>query len=155
MVHVPLLLWNQPHWELSGRHDSVAFFRHLGEALPTATTLFVEGSGMARDVRTFFESAAEPGDYLPERQTIWPRSVRYRLPFNSPTLAALAHLAEQHADPELLHHLFVYAGSEALLEFPDAFDPGCPILVSCAADKAGLRALAEAIGLELRRVGAA
>jgi len=149
MPDVPLKLWNQPHWELNGRPDSALFFRRLAEGLPTATTLFVEGTGLARDVDDYLRSAAEPGEYLPKRQTLWPRPKQYRLTFDSPTLEALAALAERHAEPELLDHLFVYNGSAVLLEYPDAFGRGCPMFVSRDSDEQRIRDFAAALGLEL------
>ena len=150
MPGVPLQLWNRPHWELKGRPDIALFFRHLPAAFPTANTLFVEGTSFARDVDDFLRSAAEPGDYLPGRQTLWPRPTQYRLPCDGPTLAALAGLSERHAEPELLDHLFVYEGSKALLEYPDAFfGHDCPAWISADADEQRIREFAALLGLEL------
>jgi hypothetical protein len=154
MPEVALQLWNRPHWELEGRTDSALFFRHLSTALPDATTLFVEASSSARDVDAFLGSTAEPGEYLPKRQTLLPRPKQYRLPFDGPTLAALANLAERHAEPELLDHLFVYAGSTVLLEFPDAFVPNCPMLISAETDVQRIRGFAAVLGLDLVSRGA-
>jgi len=151
MPGVPLQLWNRPHWELKGRLDSALFFRQLAAALPAASTLFVEGTSLARDVDDFLRSAAEPGDYLPKRQTLWPRPKQYRLRCDGPTLAALADLAERHAEPELLDHLFVYDGSRVLLEFPDAFGQDCPALISADTDEQRIRGFAAVLGLELIR----
>ena len=152
MPEVPLKLWNRPHWELKGRPDSTLFFRNLPAAFPAASTLFVEGTSIARDVDDFLRSAAEAGDYLPQRQTLWPRPKQYRLRFDGPTLAALAGLAERHAEPELVDHLFVYDGSKVLLEFPDAFCENCPALISADADERRIRGFATVLGLELIRV---
>jgi len=151
MLEVPLQLWNRPHWELKGRPDVALFFRHLHAALPTANTLFVEGTTFARDVDDFLRSAAEPGEYLPARQTLWPRSNVYRLRFNGPTLWALGDLSRRHAEPELLDHLFVYEGSKALLEYPDAFGQDCPALISADADEQRVRDFAAVLGLKLTR----
>jgi hypothetical protein len=151
-MKVPLQIWNQPHWELKGRWDSAAFFRKLLAVLPAATTLFVEGTSVAPEVDAFLRTAAEPGDYLPARQTLWPRPKQYRLRCDGPTLAALADLSERHADPELLDHLSVYSGSTVLLEFPDAFGrDGCAL---CSADieEQRLRSFAEMLGLHLTNV---
>ena len=146
---MPLHLWNRPHWELKGCADSAMFFQNLRAALPSATTLFVEGTSIADDVQDFLRSVTEPGEYLPERQTIWPRPKQFRVPCDDPTLAALADLAERHAEPELLGHLFVYAGSTVLLEFPDAFDADGPIYVSTETDEQRIRDFAAALGLDM------
>jgi hypothetical protein len=152
MLGVPLQLWNRPHWELKGRIDSALFFRHLATAFPSATTLFVEGTSVAPEVDGFLRSVAEPGDYLPKRQTLWPRPRQYRIRCDSTTLAALADLAEEHAEPELLGHLFVYASSKVLLEFPDAFAGGCPALISADNDEQTIRNFAVVLGLDMIRV---
>ncbi len=152
MHGVPLQLWNRPHWELKGRTDSALFFRHLAAALPSATTLFVEGTSVAPEVDAFLQSVAEPGEYLPKRQTLWPRPRQYRLRCDGTTLAALADLAEEHAEPELLDHLFVYDGSKVLLEFPDAFARGCPALISADSDEQTIRNFAAVLRLDMIRV---
>ncbi|MCU1273407.1 MAG: hypothetical protein JWO48_838 [Bryobacterales bacterium] len=148
---MPLQLWNQPHWELKGRADSGLFFRHLWAALPAATTLFVEGTSLTQDVEDFLRSATEPGDYLPDRQTLWPRPKHYRVRCDRPTLAALADLAQRHAEPELLDHLSVYDGSRVLLEFPDAFMRDSVALISADTDEQRIRGFAAMLGLEVLR----
>jgi len=151
MPGVPLQLWNQPHWELKGRPDVALFFRHLRAVFPSATALFLEGTTIAQEVADFLRSAAESGDYLPKRQTLWPRPSQHRLRFDGPTLWALGDLSRRHAEPELLDHLFVYEGSKALLEYPDAFGPDCPALISVDVDEQFIREFAEVLGLELTR----
>ena len=146
---IPLQLWNQPHWELKGRWNSALFFRALPAVFPNATTLFIEGTSMSQGVEAFLRSAAEPGDYLPVRQTIWPRPKQYRLRCDGETLGALADLAERHAEPELLDHLFLYDASNVLVEFPDAFGVDCPAYVSAEADEGNIRGLAAALALDL------
>lgn len=146
---MPFQLWSRPHWELKGRANSALFFQHLPAVLPAATTLFVEGDSFP-DVEDFLRSAAEPGDYLPDRQTLWPRSKQYRVRFDGPTLAGLAELAGRHAEPELLDHLCVYDGSTALMEFHDAFMGDSTALISTDTDEQLIRDFAEVLGLELR-----
>ena len=154
MPSVPLQLWNRPHWELKGDPHAGPFFARLRAAFPAATHLFIEGAGIARDVDQFLRSAAQPGDYLPARQTIWPRPKQYRLACTDQNLDALAALAERHAEPELMDHLFVYAGPAALLEYPDAFGGrSCPLCVSADADEQAVRNFAAVLGLEVLRVG--
>ena len=87
----------------------------------------------------------------PRRQTLWPRSNVYRLRFDDPTLWALGDLSRRHAEPELFDHLFVYEGSKALLEYPDAFGQDCPALISADADEQRVRDFAAVLGLKLTR----
>lgn len=148
---MPLQLRTQPHWELKGRADSALFFRHVRTALPAATRLFVEGDPYP-DVDHFLRSAAELGDYLPDRQTLWPRPKQYRVRCDAPTLAGLADQAQRHAEPELLDHLCVYDGSKALLEFHDAFTRDSTALISVDTDEQLVRGFAAVLGLKLIRV---
>jgi len=148
-MEIPLQLWDQPHWELRGEWDSVLFFRHLLEVVPGATTLFIEGTSIAADVDEFLRSAVEPGDYLPKSQTIWPRPKRYRVPCNHSTVGALSGLAERHAEPELMDHLFVYGGEGVLVEAPDVFFPDCPMHFSGDVEEQRIRRFAAALGLEV------
>src|SRR5205807_3355076 len=103
-MEVPLELWNRPHWELTGQPDIALFFRKLPVAFPNATTLFIEGTAIVRDIDEFLRAAADPGDYLPKRQTLLPKPKQYRVRFDGPTLSALANFAELHAEPQLLDH---------------------------------------------------
>ncbi|HUO04030.1 MAG TPA: hypothetical protein VMU16_02420 [Candidatus Binataceae bacterium] len=66
---------------------------------------------------------------------------------------ALADLAEKHAEPELLEHLFVYEGNKMLLVWWDAFlGEDCPLYISGDADEQCVRNFAAVLGLELTRV---
>ncbi len=151
MVTVPLQLWNRPHWELTGRPDSAAFFKRLAAAFPSATSLYIEGTSLAKEVEDFLRSSTEAGAYLPKRQTLWPRPKQFRLSYSVRNLTALASLADRHAEPELLDHFFVYAGAEVLLEYPDAFGANSPVFLSADVPEEDTRSFAAALGLKLRR----
>ena len=151
-LQIPLQLWNRPRWELRGRVDSVKFFSLLWAALPAVTTLFVEGTSIAPEVRKFLESAAEAGAYLPARNTIWPRPKQFRVRVDDSTMAQFSQLAARHAEPELADHLFVYSGDGPLLEWPDAFDRGSPMLISRDADERRVRQFAQELGLEIKEM---
>ena len=153
MIKVPLRLWDRAHWELRGRPDSVHFFRILRTAFPGATTLFVEGTCIADDVRAFYSSACESGPHLPARQTIWPRPTQFRLPMDDQTLRALMELAASHAEPEVFDHIFVYVGSDPLLEYPDAFAPNSPIFISGDLPEPRVRWFAQELRLHIEQVG--
>jgi hypothetical protein len=139
-----------PHWELKGRSDSATFFRGLAAALPGATTLFLEGSPV-REVDVFLRAAAQPGPYLPETGTIWPKPRQYRPPFDETTLAGLAALAGNHAEPELCDHLHVYEGDRAVLEWYDAFASDSPASVAVDAAPDLLEDFADDVGFRLER----
>ena len=151
-MRIPLQLWNRPHWELKGQWDTVLFFQYLLAAFPDATTLFIEGTSIAPDVSALLISAGEPGDYLPAKQTIWPRPKQYRLRCDSQTLIGLAGLAERNAGPELLDHLFIYSGLDVLMEFPDAFAEDCPAFISADANEQHVRSFADTLHLTLTDV---
>ena len=104
-----------------GSVDSSQFFRLLLSHFPDATTLYAEGTSIEPDVHALFKASAEEGAYLPGAQTIWPESVRFRCRFGAELCEQLARIAEHHAEPELFDHLFLYAGNDALFEWPDAF----------------------------------
>lgn len=148
-IRVPLQLWDRPHWELKGGWETPLFFRLLLPAFPNATTLFIEGASVSRDVDIFLRSAAEPGDYLAARQTIWPRPKQYKVRCDGEVLASLADLAGRHAEPELLDHLFVYDAVHVLIEFPDAFGEDCPAFITAEANEERIRGFAAALGLDV------
>jgi hypothetical protein len=132
--------------------NSARFFQGLAAAFPGATALFVEGDPVA-DVDAFLRSAVEPGPYLPKPGTIWPKPKLYRLPFNATTLAGLAALAANHAEPEICYSLHVYASDRPLLQWWHAFDSDGPADVDPRSDPALLRTFAVAAGFRLKRVG--
>lgn len=111
------------YWEIAeGKIDSRKFFDARGNYFPDATTLYVEGTSISEDVRACYLSHQEPGPYVPQAQTRWPVSAKYRCRFSPGLIAELATLADQHAKPEVLDHLSLHKGSEELLCWADAFD---------------------------------
>jgi len=139
-----------PHWELRGRVDSAEFFRRLGSAFPSATTLFVEGDPDA-DVREFLDAVAEPGPYLAVPGTIWPKPRRHRVPISASVLATLAQIAERHAEPEICYHLHAYARERAVLVWYDAFSADAPAFVAPDVDSERVRAFAGALGFRVTK----
>jgi len=109
-------------WEIGeGDVDSVQFIDLLIETFPEATTVYIEGTSIESDVKTVFEEFTQNGPYLPKNQTLWPKSECYRCVFSKEFLKKLSYLAQNHADPELLDHLFIYHNETPLMEWPDAF----------------------------------
>jgi hypothetical protein len=110
------------YWEIKkGKVDSARFFEALWTHFPEATTLYVEGGSIAPDLKNCYRTHREEGSYLPRAQTMFPRSEKFRCRFSANLVDALAVLAEQHAEPELLDHLTLYRDSEELLVWHDAF----------------------------------
>ena len=110
--------------------------------------MFVEATHMARDVESLLTNAAEPGPYLPARQTLWPRSLRLRTRLSASLLSELSQLAEHHAAPELFDHLFLYDGTLPLLEYPDAFLRGAIVYAAASVAEEDLRTWASEIHLQ-------
>jgi hypothetical protein len=111
------------YWKIeAGKVDSNQFFDPLAKHFPTATTLFVEGTSISEDVQQWYELHRQEGVYLPEAQTLWPTSKKFRCNFSPKLMAELSSLSRAHAEPELLDHLALYKGEEELLLWPDAFD---------------------------------
>lgn len=133
-------------WEIQeGRVDFSTFFKLLLRHFPNATTLFVEGTSMADDVKKCYMAFAEEGNYLPSKQTIFPDSNKFRCKFSSGLIGELVLLAEHHAEPELLDHLFLYHGNDSLLEWHDAF--ANIILLPCYVPKEIVSKFSEELGL--------
>jgi len=104
-----------------GAVDSTRFFKALPKFFPEATTFYAEGSSLSDDVRKCYEAHKEDGAYLPQAQTLWPVSEKFRCKFSARFMDQLAELTQNHAEPELLDHLSLYKGTEALVFWHDAF----------------------------------
>jgi hypothetical protein len=149
---VPLTLWDQPHWELAGITDTEVFFESVDILRGLASTLFVEGTSPSDAVLEAFERLREPGPYLPQDQTIWPRAFQWRLPLSSSVLKELRALASFNATPELIDHLFIYSQEAALLEWADAFATDSPIYLADVVPSDTVAALAYRLGTSVERL---
>jgi hypothetical protein len=150
--NVPLTLWNHPHWELAGVRDPELVFDALSLLQGLASTVFVEGTAPSGDVVDAFQRLQQSGPYLPQDQTLWPKALQWRLPFTREVLSALGALGSSNAPPELLDHLFVYAGDAPLLEWPDAFADDSPIYIADAVPSETIRTLARRLGTSYERL---
>lgn len=134
------------YWDIeAGPVDSARFFLALPTHFAEATVFFAEGTSIAPDVLECFERYTQHGEYLPGRNTIWPASTKLRCAFAPALFSELGALAARHAEPELLDHLFVYAGEIPLLEWHDAF--GNAMLLSGNLPEERVAAFASHIGL--------
>lgn len=154
LVEIPLRLPPGPCWEVArGPVDGAAFLRALAPAFPEATHAYFEGSSIAPDVARIFAAHADAGPYLPSPQTIWSsgRNQRLRCRFTAALFDALAEACGHHAEMELFDHVFVYAGDQAILEWPDAF--GNCMWIAPAIDEARVDGFARRLGLGYKALG--
>ena len=140
------------YWGIDeGKVDSSLFFRLLPKYFLHATTFYAEGTSISLDVIECYTKHLENGEHLPGTQTLFPRSKKFRCSFSPEFMASLALLAEQHAEPELLDHLFLYKGDEPLLEWHDAFANA--ILISRNVPESIVSGLAKELGLKYGKAG--
>ena len=110
------------YWEIKeGKVDSTVFFQSLPKYFQCATTFYAEGTTIVGDVADCYRAHYQNGEYLPDEQTIFPKSEKFRCEFSSELMNGLAELSEHHAGCELLDHLFIYKDEKPLLSWPDAF----------------------------------
>jgi hypothetical protein len=134
------------YWEIEeGKVDSAGFLQALWRHFPQATTFYVEGTSVAGDVMDFYRLHKEEGDYLPDRQTLFPRSRKFRCRFSASFVAGLSALAQRHAEAELLDHVALYDGSTEVLSWHDAF--ANVLLVSRSIPERTVSAFAADLGL--------
>ena len=106
---------------ISEKVDSPKFFKMLGIHFQDATTLFIEGDSIAKDVLILYKRNSQEGDYLPRAGTIFPKSIELRCKYSVGFMNDLALMAENHAEPEMCDHLHLYKDNNLLLEWMDAF----------------------------------
>ena len=109
-------------WEIEeGITDPARFFALLPELFPGATLFFAEGNSISSAAEQCYTRFADPGPYIPQRQTIFPRSKLFRCAATQGLFQLLSNLAGRSASPELLDHLALYNGDRTILAWPDAF----------------------------------
>ncbi|SRR5712691_4036116 len=109
-------------WEIEeGKVDSARFFKALPKYFPEATTFYAEGTVISDDVRKCYETHREEGKYLPQTQTLFLLSKKFRCKFSTSFMNELSGLAQHHVEPELLHHMSLYRGTEEVVFWHDAF----------------------------------
>lgn len=110
------------YWDIEeGSVDSTSFFKLVHKYFGDSTTIFFEGTSIENDVIKCYQKHLEHGEFLPGRQTIWPRSKCFRCRFSEKLMNELSQLSLNHAEPELMDHLSIYKGDQAILEWHDAF----------------------------------
>lgn len=110
------------YWDIEeGSVDSTSFFRLVHKYFSDATTIYFEGTSIEKDIIECYQKHSEEGEFLPRRQTIWPRSKCFRCKISEQFIEEICQLSQNHAEPELMDHLSIYKGDQALLEWHDAF----------------------------------
>lgn len=133
-----------PCWEIHGNIDSTAFFHALPEHFPECTTIYIETTGVDSEILNLYLSHQEPGPYLADTQTLWPKPVQTRCRFSKEFCSQLESLTLNHAEPELLDHLSLYSDSSPLLVWPDAFTD--PPTISPTISESRVAAFAQELG---------
>jgi hypothetical protein len=138
-------------WDIDeGIQDCMAFFALLLRAFPQATLFCVEGTGITKDVRAFYETHLAGVPSPAPKQTLFPTPIRYACDFTAAFIAGLTDLASRHAAPELCDHLSIYAGDLCLLAWHDAFANA--ILLDASLPESTVKALAVPFGVPYGRV---
>ncbi len=109
-------------WDIDkGITDAARFFALLPTVFPNATLFFAEGTSIAKDVAQCYKRFADPGPFLPGRDTVWPGSRVFRCSASPAFFQDLSAVSARHANPEILDHLSLYAGEQLLFHWHDAF----------------------------------
>jgi hypothetical protein len=132
-----------------GITDPSRFLPLLPSAFPDATLLCVEGGSIAPDVMAVYKAHRSRESNPSRRNTLFPPSHRIACTFSGELLGSLVQLAEAHANPELLDHMAVFAGTRCLLEWHDAFANA--FMVDGAVPEAAVAALATPFGVAYAR----
>ena len=112
-------------WSLSAdRFDSTAIFRELSAFLNGSENVFIEGTRISKEAEAIYKYNFIDIDYLPRKGTIWPVSKIFCCKGSVRFFQSMEKLSENHAEPELFDHFFIYNCHEPILEWWDAFfDP--------------------------------
>jgi hypothetical protein len=122
------------HFNAGRVRDLTAIIRAAG-CLPRPATLFVEGTSISTDVRTFLAAKAVTPGREDLSGTIWPRSAQFHLPLEEEVVDGLCELADRHAEPEVCDHIVVYSHHGVLMAAYDAGTDDVWLAQSLSADE--------------------
>ncbi len=111
-------------WEISSPKDNVQFLQLLSELLPLGSTLYLEGTTIAEDVKAYLKARPARPEMAIPRGTIWPKPQCFHMPITTENTAGLIDLSEHHAEPEICSHLHAYHNGQMYLFWYDAFFAG-------------------------------
>lgn len=138
-------LMDAPHWRIEGVRDYPRFLLALTDLLPRCSVIGLAGGAGSPEIETF----------LREHAVLVSRTTRAAIPqgeFHSAAflssdprcLAALAELAEHHAEPEIAGHVIAISNDTSVLEWFDA--PDDPISISSTLAEAAVSRFTYAAG---------
>src|SRR4051812_43521155 len=92
----------------------------IDEAIQDGSILYIEGTSIAPEIRTYLESHQAPWQAPFPPGTIYPIPERFALVLLGTNLADLRRIADHYPAPEVCDHLAVCRGTSTLLSAPDA-----------------------------------
>lgn len=133
-----------PHWQVAAPGDFAVFFRALAALLPEDSVVYLEGTSLADEVRSFLEPRLPASTTKVAIGTIWPRPRIYHMSATRENLEELAQLADRYPAPEVADHVHAYKGDTVLLQWHDA--PDNEICISSAVAEDRVRQFAAVLG---------
>ena len=111
------------YWEVLGIKAKQAgeFFLALIELMPADSTFCVEGTSLARKVKSFFKKSRTPHTTRVWLGTSYPRPDVFHIAFNEQNMRQIADFTGIFSVPEICDHIYIYRDDNMLLEWTDAF----------------------------------
>ncbi len=106
---------------ISEKIDSTKFFKFMNLFFKDATSIFIEGTSISKDMLNVYKNNLQKGEYLPSSGTLFPKSQKFRCEYSPNFLKELEIQSEKHAEPELFDHFHLYKDGEPIIVWKDAF----------------------------------
>ena len=74
-------------WEVSSPKDYPRFLQLLPALVPVGSTLYLEGTNMAQDVKTYLRAHPAQPDMAIPRGTIWPKPQCFHMPITTENIS--------------------------------------------------------------------
>ena len=117
MTESPLAPWDIEE----GIRNAERFFRFLPKVFPDATLFIAEGSGITKEVATFYGRYAPAEVKRPADLSRFALVPRYFCACSPQFFLELARFASTTPRQGLLYHLYLYRGNDQLIDWHDAF----------------------------------
>ena len=138
-------------WAIYNPPAPSALLRALGGVLTASSILYLEGTGIAKDVRYFLSRHRIPPRQRIAPDTLSPPRTCYHLPATQAVLVEVAALFDAWPAKEVAHHIKVYDRKGILLDWHDA-DTGWPAFLSSRFTVQDIHLLTTELGCECERV---